>query len=75
MRKKKGKGTSTEDNIFEADAADHSNPDDEAKKRESKTRNIAVYQDPIVGNEIHVDPGINKWVNIFYFKLLDISYM
>ncbi|KAK1394039.1 NPL domain-containing protein [Heracleum sosnowskyi] len=48
----KGKGTSNEEKLFEAE--DHSNPDDEAKKSESKTNDIAVYQDP------HVDAGTNN---------------
>lgn len=72
MPKNKVKGTSNEEKPFEADAADHSNPDDKATKNESKTSKIAVYldpivgsgiavhQDPVVGNEIHVDPGTNK---------------
>lgn len=56
MPKNKVNGTSNEEKPFEADAADHSNPDDKATKNESKT----VHQDPVVGNEIHVDPGTNK---------------
>ncbi|XP_074349064.1 peptidyl-prolyl cis-trans isomerase FKBP43-like isoform X3 [Apium graveolens] len=48
--KNKVKGTSNEEKLFEADAADHSNPHDKAKTRNLKTRDIVVYRDPIVGN-------------------------
>lgn len=58
--KKKGKEVSNEEKILEADAVNCSNPDDKTKKNEAKTEDIGVGQDPVVTNEIDVDPGTNK---------------
>lgn len=60
MPRKKGKGVSNELKILKAEDAEHSNPDHKAKKSVAKTKDIAIGQDPIVTNEIVLDPVTNE---------------